>query len=117
LLILALLANTCPVNGQSSPTSKPLSVTLLKAVECWTSQAGITSKAGILVEGDRIKEVGRTADIESHAPNANIWKRFCNGPGRASPITRELGVKISNGFDASEAEEQGKNAREIIASE
>jgi imidazolonepropionase-like amidohydrolase len=31
------------------------------------------------------------------------------------PIARELGVKIANGFDASGAEEQGKNAREIIA--
>jgi imidazolonepropionase-like amidohydrolase len=31
------------------------------------------------------------------------------------PIARELGVKIANGFDPSSAEEQGKNAREIIA--
>jgi imidazolonepropionase-like amidohydrolase len=31
------------------------------------------------------------------------------------PIARELGVKIANGFDASGAEEQGNNAREIIA--
>jgi hypothetical protein len=31
------------------------------------------------------------------------------------PIARELGVKIANGFDPSSAEEQGKNAQEIIA--
>jgi hypothetical protein len=30
------------------------------------------------------------------------------------PIARELGVKIANGFDATGAEEQGKNARDII---
>src|SRR6266481_9530501 len=28
---------------------------------------------------------------------------------------RELGVKIAAGFDASEADQQGKNARELIA--
>jgi imidazolonepropionase-like amidohydrolase len=31
------------------------------------------------------------------------------------PIARELGVRIANGFDASSAAEQGRNAHEIIA--
>jgi imidazolonepropionase-like amidohydrolase len=35
--------------------------------------------------------------------------------GGTIPIARELGVKIANGFDASGAAGQGKNAEEIIA--
>jgi imidazolonepropionase-like amidohydrolase len=69
LLFLALLANTCPVNAQSSPRSKPLSVTLLKAGRVLDVTSGhYIESGGILIEGDRIKEVGRAADIESHAP-------------------------------------------------
>jgi imidazolonepropionase-like amidohydrolase len=69
LLFLALLANTCLVNAQSSPTAKPLSVTLLKAGRVLDVTSGhYIESGGILIEGDRIKEVGRAADIESHAP-------------------------------------------------
>ena len=69
LLFLALLANTCLVNAQSSPTSKPLSVTLLKAGRVLDVISGhYIESGGILIEGDRIKEVGRAADIESHVP-------------------------------------------------
>jgi imidazolonepropionase-like amidohydrolase len=69
LLLLALLANTCLVNAQSSPPSKPLGVTLLKAGRVLDVTSGnYIESGGILIEGDRIKEVGRAADIESHAP-------------------------------------------------
>jgi imidazolonepropionase-like amidohydrolase len=69
LLFLALLANTCLVNAQPSPTSTPLSVTLLKAGRVLDVTSGhYIESGGILIEGDRIKEVSRAADIESHAP-------------------------------------------------
>ena len=69
LLFLALLANTCLVNAQSSPAPKPLSVTLLRAGRVLDVRSGrYIESAGILIEGDRIKEVGRTAEIETHAP-------------------------------------------------
>jgi len=69
LLFLALLANTCLVNAQSSIASKPLSVTLLRAGRVLDVRSGhYIESAGILIEGDRIKEVGRTADIETHVP-------------------------------------------------
>lgn len=69
LLFLALLANTCLLNAQPSPPSKPLSVTLLKAGRVLDVTSGhYIESGGILIEGDRIKEVGRAADIESHAP-------------------------------------------------
>jgi imidazolonepropionase-like amidohydrolase len=69
LLFLASLANTCPVNAQSSPASMPLSVTLLRAGRVLDVRSGqYIENAGILIEGDRIKEVGRAADIEIHAP-------------------------------------------------
>ena len=69
LLFLALLANTCLVNAQSSIEPKPLSVTLLKAGRVLDVKSGAyIESAGILIEGDRIKEVGRTAEIETHAP-------------------------------------------------
>ena len=69
LLFLVLLANTCVVNAQSSIASKPLSVTLLRAGRVLDVRSGhYIESAGILIEGDRIKEVGRTADIETHVP-------------------------------------------------
>jgi imidazolonepropionase-like amidohydrolase len=69
LLFLASLANTCPVNAQSSPASKPLSVTLLRAGRVLDVRSGqYIENAGIWIEGDRIKEVSRAADIEIHAP-------------------------------------------------
>ena len=69
LLFLVLLANTCLVNAQSSIVSKPLSVTLLRAGRVLDVRSGhYIESAGILIEGDRIKEVGRTADIETHVP-------------------------------------------------
>lgn len=69
LLFLALLPNTCLLNAQSSPTSKPLSVTLLKAGRVLDITSGhYMESVGILIEDDRIKEVGRAAEIESHAP-------------------------------------------------
>jgi len=69
LLVLGLLLNTCLVNAQSNPGAKPLSVTLLRAGRVLDVRTGhYIESAGILIEGDRIKEVGRAADIEAHAP-------------------------------------------------
>jgi len=69
LLVLGLLLNTCLVNAQSNPGAKPLSVTWLRAGRLLDVRTGqYIESAGILIEGDRIKEVGRAADIEAHAP-------------------------------------------------
>jgi len=70
LLVLVLFLNTCLlVNAQSTSGSEPLSVALLRAARVLDVRTGhYIESAGILIEGDRIKEVGRAADIEAHAP-------------------------------------------------
>jgi imidazolonepropionase-like amidohydrolase len=69
LLVLGLLLNTCLVNAQSNPGSKPLGLTFLRAGRVLDVRTGhYIESAGILIEGERIKEVGRAADIEAHAP-------------------------------------------------
>jgi imidazolonepropionase-like amidohydrolase len=71
LFVVQSLLNACLLNAQSTPGSKPLSVILLKAGRVLDVGSGhYVESAGILIEGDRIKEVGRAADIEAHAPKA-----------------------------------------------
>jgi imidazolonepropionase-like amidohydrolase len=68
LLALELLLIGCLVKAQSKPDSKP-TVTLLKAGRALDVRTGhYLEGAGILIEGDRIKEVGPAADIQAHAP-------------------------------------------------
>jgi imidazolonepropionase-like amidohydrolase len=68
LLALELLLIGCVVKAQSKPESKP-TVTLLKAGRALDVRTGrYLENAGILIEGDRIKEVGPAADIQARAP-------------------------------------------------
>jgi imidazolonepropionase-like amidohydrolase len=68
LLTLELLLVGCLVKAQSKPDSKP-TVTLLKGGRALDVRTGrYLENAGILIEGDRIKEVGPAADIQARAP-------------------------------------------------
>jgi len=68
LLTLELLLVGCLVKAQSKPDFKP-TVTLLKAGRALDVRTGrYLENAGILIEGDRIKEVGPAADIQARAP-------------------------------------------------
>jgi imidazolonepropionase-like amidohydrolase len=68
LLTLELLLVGCLVEAQSKPDFKP-TVTLLKAGRALDVRTGrYLENAGILIEGDRIKEVGPAADIQARAP-------------------------------------------------
>jgi imidazolonepropionase-like amidohydrolase len=68
LLTLELLLVGCLVKTQSKPDFKP-TVTLLKAGRALDVRTGrYLENAGILIEGDRIKEVGPAADIQARAP-------------------------------------------------
>jgi imidazolonepropionase-like amidohydrolase len=55
--------------------------------------------------------VDRAKSLEAHKYMEDVLQRARQN----ILIARELGVKIANGFDPSSAEEQGKNAQEIIA--
>jgi imidazolonepropionase-like amidohydrolase len=69
LLVLGMLLNAYLANAQSNSESKPLSTTFVKAGRILDVRTGnYIESAGILIEGDRIKEVGRVADVEAHAP-------------------------------------------------
>jgi imidazolonepropionase-like amidohydrolase len=68
LFTLELLLVGCLVKAQSKPDFKP-TVTLLKAGRALDVRTGrYLENAGILIEGDRIKEVGPAADIQARAP-------------------------------------------------
>jgi hypothetical protein len=70
LLALELLLIGCLVKAQSKPESKP-TVTVLKAGRALDVRTGRYLKgAGVLIEGDRIKEVGAAADIQARAPKS-----------------------------------------------
>jgi len=69
LLILELLLAARFVHAQSKPEAQPRSSILLKAARVLDVKTGrYTETAAILIEGDRIKEVGRATDLEAHAP-------------------------------------------------
>lgn len=68
LLALALL-NVCLANAQSKPDSPVSAVALLKAGRVLDVKTGrYIENAGILIEEDRIKEVGPVADVQKHVP-------------------------------------------------
>jgi imidazolonepropionase-like amidohydrolase len=70
LLALELLLIGCLVKAQSKPESKP-TVTVLKAGRALDVRTGrYLEGAGVLIEGDRIKEVGAAADIQARAPKS-----------------------------------------------
>ena len=69
VLALELLLVGCLANAQSKPEAKPPTITLLKAARVLDVGAGHYIKdAAILIEGDRIKEVGPAIDIDAQAP-------------------------------------------------
>lgn len=64
-----VLLNVCVANAQSKPDSQTPPVALLKAGRILHVKTGhYVENAGVLIEGDRIKEVGRVADLQAHAP-------------------------------------------------
>ena len=64
LLIMELLLIGCLLNAQSTPEAKLPSATLLKAGRFLDVRTGhYIEAAGILIEGDRIKEVGQAVEI------------------------------------------------------
>lgn len=68
LLTLELLLAGCFVRAQTALATRSSSRILLKASRILNIKAGhYMQEAGILVEGDRIKEVGRAADVAAHA--------------------------------------------------
>jgi imidazolonepropionase-like amidohydrolase len=73
VLALELPLIGCLANAQSKPEAKPAIVTLLKAARVLDVRAGHYIKdAAILIEGDRIKEVGLAIDIEARTPKDTV---------------------------------------------
>lgn len=67
-LIALVLLNVCVANAQSKPDSKMSAVTLIKAGRILDIKTGhYIQKAVILIDGDRIKEIGAAADMQTHA--------------------------------------------------
>jgi imidazolonepropionase-like amidohydrolase len=71
VLALKLLVAACLVHAQSKSEARPPSVILLKTARVLDVRTGrYIETAGILIEGDRIKKVGRAADLEAGASKA-----------------------------------------------
>ena len=70
LCMLALvLLNVCMAKAQSKPDSQASTAALLKTGRVLDLKTGrYVENAGILIDGDRIKEVGPVADVQKHAP-------------------------------------------------
>jgi imidazolonepropionase-like amidohydrolase len=69
LLTLGLLFIACLLRAQSTPDARPARPMLLKAGRVLDVKTGrYLERAAILIEGDRIKEVGPVADLENRAP-------------------------------------------------
>src|SRR5215469_7444985 len=67
-LALELLLAGSFVHPQTAPRTRSCSRILLKASRILDIKAGhYLEEAGILIEGDRIKEVGRAAEVAAHA--------------------------------------------------
>ena len=63
----------CPLFSiaQSTPDAKSTDVVLVKAARLLEVRTGqYTENAAVLIEGDRIREVGSAAQIQSHAPKS-----------------------------------------------
>ena len=57
--------------SQSIPDAKPADVTIVKAARILDVRAGhYIENAAVFIEGDRIKEVGPAAQVQSHAPKS-----------------------------------------------
>lgn len=67
LLTLELLAGVCLGHAQAKSEARPPSTILVKAARVLDLTTGRYTEAAILIEGDRIKEVGRAGDLEARA--------------------------------------------------
>jgi|SRR5579872_855386 len=68
---LALALSPHGAAAQSSPETKPPDVVLVKAARVLDVRTGhYLESAAVLIEGDRIKEVGAAKDIQAHAPKS-----------------------------------------------
>lgn len=73
LLALESLLVCFSVNAQAKPDAKPSTDVLVKAGRFLDVRTGkYVEAAGILIEGDRIKQVGQAIDIEAHAPKSTV---------------------------------------------
>ena len=73
--LLALLLALCPgwARSQSQPESQPPSILVKAGKLLDVHKGGYIANAGIWIEGERIKEVGRASEIQPHVPkNAKI---------------------------------------------
>ena len=71
---VAAAAQSAPVPAAPPPATPHLATVLIKAGKLLDVRKGVyIQNAGILLEGDRIKEVGTLTDVQPHAPsNARI---------------------------------------------
>jgi imidazolonepropionase-like amidohydrolase len=63
----------CPLLsiGQSTPEEKPADIVLVKAARLLDVRTGqYTENAAVLIEGERIKEVGPVKDLQAHVPKS-----------------------------------------------
>jgi imidazolonepropionase-like amidohydrolase len=68
-MLAVVSLNACIANAQSKPDSQASAAALLKAGRVLDVKTGrYVENAGILIDGDRIKEVGPVADVQKHAP-------------------------------------------------
>ena len=68
-MLALVLLNVCMANAQTKPDSQASAVALLKAGRVLDVKTGrYVENVGILIEGDRIKEVGPVSDVQKHAP-------------------------------------------------
>jgi len=73
LLALESVLICCSVNAQGKPDAKPSPEVLIKAGRFLDVRTGnYVEAAGIWIEGDRIKQVGRAVDIEAHTPKGTL---------------------------------------------
>jgi len=71
LTLVTLALALCPraAVSQSTPETKPTAITLVKAARLLDVRTGhYLENAAVLIEGDRIKEVGSAKDLQAHAP-------------------------------------------------
>jgi imidazolonepropionase-like amidohydrolase len=71
LVVLAVVALVSPFsfNGQTPPLAPKVPIVLIKAGKLLDVRKGVyLLDAGVLVEGERIKEVGLLTDVQPHAP-------------------------------------------------
>ncbi len=73
LCALESLLICASVNAQTRPDAKPAADVLIKAGRLLDVRTGTYFEAaGILIEGDRIKQIGPASDIEGHAPKGTV---------------------------------------------